>query len=93
MVTFWQIMEQMAAAVPEDESVEAVRSGMNIRPDFWDDFIRLTGNAAALSVLLDVPKDKISSWASHITEILDRIQQTDGESGRSKTLSTGNQDA
>jgi hypothetical protein len=86
-------MEQMAAARDQstDDSVEAVRSGMNIRSDFWDDFIQLTGNAAALSVLLDVPKDKIAGWSQKIMDVLATIQQADNADpdGRAKTLPTG----
>jgi hypothetical protein len=81
-------MEQDQQSAP-DASLDAVRAGMNIRPDFWDDFIRLTGNAEALSELLDVPRDKIAGWAAKITQSLELVQQADGPGDRSKTLGTG----
>jgi hypothetical protein len=92
MASFWQLMEHMASDdSPTDDSIEAVRTGINIRPNFWEDFIRLTGNASDLSILLDVPGEKIAGWASKINKILDQIQQMDDgtPSSRSKTLPTG----
>ena len=68
-----------------DESIAVVRAGLNIRPDFWDDFIRICGNADGLSELLDVPKEKISNWSVKINKILEEIgTMDDAEAGSKK---------
>lgn len=79
-------------AIPEDESaINAVRSGMNISSTFWDDFIKLTGNANDVAVLLDIPREKIAGWGAKIKAIQDKIARVDGENADDKAamLSTG----
>ena len=93
-ISFFQLMEVMKESEQHstDKSVEAVRAGMNIRPDFWDDFIQLCGNSDGLSELLDIPRHKISAWSSKIMAALDHIKQADdGDAAHNKaqTIPTG----
>ena len=89
-ISFYKLSEAMQEATENtsDRAIDAVRSGMNIRPDFWDDFIQLCGNAEGLSELLDIPKHKISAWTPKIVTALDKVKQTDdGEAAHNKAKS------
>ena len=74
----------------ESQAMEAIRSGLNLRgPDcgnFWEDFITVAGNADAMSELLEVPKEKVTAWASKITEMLDKVESDDDKDGRGEVL-------
>ena len=68
-----------------DESIAVIKSGLNIKSDFWEDFIRICGNDG-LSKLLDVPKEKIANWGAKINEVLEHIKKMDdGDSINQKT--------
>jgi len=82
MTSFQRLWEHMRryreeADPSESKAMDAIRTGLNIRPDFWDDFLLVVNNSTALSELLDVPSVKISSWHSKVREVLDKVQQTD----------------
>lgn len=86
-ITFFSLMEHMSAADVQqnDATVEVVRSGMNLSPDFWENFIQISGNSDGLAELLDVPKHKVAGWASKINDVLDRIREADdGEAAHNK---------
>lgn len=84
---------------PDTGAMNAIRTGINIRAkkdcgDFWDDFIKVCGNADAMSELLDVPREKVTGWAGRIQELLDKVGKSDEESASSRKksaemLSTG----
>lgn len=77
-LTLRQLLEHMEASQQEDtEAMEAIRIGLNIRENFWDDFLALLNNAEALSELLDVPSYKISGWYAKITMALKQVQDAD----------------
>jgi len=65
---------------------EAIRIGMNIRADFWDDFIKLANNGESLSRLLGIDADKISDWPRRVKESIEKAQQDDEEGGDKKTM-------
>jgi len=67
---------------------EAIRLGMNIRHDFWDDFIKMANNADSLSRLLGIDADKISDWPRRVKESLEKVQDEDS-GDRNKMISTG----
>jgi hypothetical protein len=109
MATFLDILEAMRReqdeggplldSGEETKAMEAIRNGMNIRKpecgDFWDDFISVSGNADAMADLLEVPKEKVSSWASKIHDLIEKVKQKDGEESdpsntRSEMIPTGN---
>ncbi|MHA1949715.1 MAG: hypothetical protein ACW99G_06965 [Candidatus Thorarchaeota archaeon] len=110
MATFLDILEAMRReqdeggplldSGEETKAMEAIRNGMNIRKpecgDFWEDFISVSGNADAMADLLEVPKEKITSWGSKIRDLLEKVKQADGEesdseNSRSEMVPTGNQ--
>lgn len=96
-ISFWKLNENMSQkSFGEDEQSNVIRNGLNLRDDFWDDFLSLCGDAQAMSKLLDVPAEKISGWTSKIHSLVDKINQTDGsdkggdDRSRSNMLNTGN---
>ncbi len=77
---------------PDDKAMEAIRNGINVREDFWDDFLLVINNSGALAVLLDVPVTKIGAWHQSVKEALDKIKQTDAvpdTKDKGKLLKTG----
>lgn len=80
----------------ESTSFRAIRNGMNLRSkdcgDFWDDFIKACSDSEGMAELLEVPKEKISGWASKIKEILSKVEQQDSQDkdaeGRSEMIPT-----
>lgn len=94
MISFQKIWENMQAEkqLPEDDkSLLAVRNGIGINSDFWEDFLLVINNSD-VAELLDVPMSKISDWRSKIIETLDRIKEIDSNSEPSvnkKLLKTG----
>jgi hypothetical protein len=72
--------------------MEAIRNGINVREDFWDDFLLVINNAGALSELLDVPVTKISAWHQRVKMALDKVKQADAvpdPKDKGKMLKTG----
>lgn len=61
----------------DDKGMEAIRNGINIREDFWDDFLLVINNAAAIAELLDIPVTKIGSWHNRVKEALDKVEKAD----------------
>lgn len=75
-------------------AMEAIRNGKNLRKpecgDFWEDFMSLCNNASALADLLNVPAEKIQTWATRIQENLEKIKKMDsGESENKEMMRTG----
>lgn len=58
-----------------------IRKGLNIRKegDFWDDFIQLCNDAGSLSKLLNIPKEKITSWSGKIRSMIQDVKKKDAE--------------
>ena len=83
MVSFQKIMEHMEVYregkndKTERKSAEAIRTGINIREDFWEDFLLLLNNSAALGELLNVPSTKIASWRSRVQRYLEQVKEED----------------
>lgn len=94
MVSFMKLWENIEKFKEESDTdaMQAIRTGLNIRDDFWDDFLSVINNSEALSGLLDVPTTKISSWHSKITDALSQVKHSDEtpEVGKNtKMLPTG----
>lgn len=73
-------MENFSCFLENQEDLEKekiVRKGLNIDDNFWDNFIRICGDSNALSKLLNVPKEKISSWSSIIQNKIQEINKKD----------------
>lgn len=94
MRTFSEYMDSAKSLFGDNKDTQAkavIRSGINLRPDFWDDFMSITNDAEGVSQLLDVPKEKVANWASLIKDALEDVDETDSEEkgGRSEILGTG----
>lgn len=98
MVSFQKLWENMEAAKSgengntESKASSAIRTGIGVREEFWDDFLAVLNNSSGLSELLDIPTTKISSWHQRIKEELAKVkesdQNSDGKSNR-KMIHTG----
>jgi len=98
MPSFMKLWENMTAHNKDAEhidtgSMRAIRTGLNIRDDFWDDFLMVCNNAEALSELLGVSPDQVARWASSIKHNLERVEKADtlgkGDKPKTKVLDTG----
>jgi hypothetical protein len=96
MVSFMQLWnnlcEEKDAEHIDTSSMKAIRFGLNIRDDFWDDFIQVCNNADSLAELLEVRPEQIAGWAGRIKHNLDKVQKADvsgGEEKKTKVLDTG----
>lgn len=76
-LTLRQLLESMENRNQDTESMEAIRTGLNQRDDFWDDFIMVLNNAEALSELFDVPVHKVMGWRQRIQQVLNQVQSAD----------------
>jgi hypothetical protein len=63
----------------EDGAMKAIRNGLGIRDKFWDDFLSLLNNSQAVSDLLNVPPEKVSTWYSCVKNGLERVNKADSE--------------
>lgn len=63
----------------ETPGMRTIRTGLNIGEDFWDNFKSICNDADGLSDLLNIPHHKIASWAGKIDELVQKVQQADGD--------------
>lgn len=90
--TFWKLLQNMneeedAALLDggeESKAMRVVRTGVGLRQskscgNFWDDFIAICNDGEGLAELLNVPSEKVGSWASKIQEILDKVESADDQ--------------
>ncbi len=96
MLSFAKLWENILDHMGNDEheslSMKAIRTGINIRDGFWDDFLLVLNNREAMSELLGVTTEQISSWAVIIKDNLAKIEdadQIDDKEVRTKVLDTG----
>lgn len=99
MVSFCRILEHMNNENLVLEELNAnskvigvIRSGLNIRADFWDDFLKICNQSGPLSELLGVRKEVIANWPTIIRTNLDQVKQLDGQDALQKKanlISTG----
>lgn len=74
----------------ETKSTRAIKTGLNIRDDFWEDFLRLCSNVTALAELLDVSEEKINSWFETIKSNLEKVKKANkSEKVKTKLINTG----
>lgn len=72
-------MENFSSFFENEENIEKekiIRKGLNI-DEFWNNFIKICGDSNALSKLLNVPKEKISSWSAAIQNGIQEINKKD----------------
>ena len=83
MSSFYRVLEQLdehmaLRSEPDPKAIAAVRAGVNLDPEFWDQFLKLCNNPA-LPALLGVRRDVISLWPSKIRENLSHIEAMDSQ--------------
>lgn len=82
---FWTLLESKE---DNSKSLNLIRSGNNIKKNdcgnFWDDFSTLCGNIEAMAELLDVPKEKVSSWSGNISKLRQIAAQQDSDKSNKK---------
>lgn len=91
-MNLWTLNEFLQNQNDEEMAIRAIRNGLNISENFWEDFITATGNADAMAVLLDIPREKITGWGSKIRQLVEKVHNMDGESGdktKKKMINTG----
>lgn len=71
------------------QELELIKSGLNLKGDFWDNFLIICNNSKALSKILDVPEHKIHGWTSKISKLKDKVKNDMDISKRSNILKTG----
>lgn len=91
----WEIIDgpPLMDSGNETQAMAAIRNGLQRGETFWDDFITVCGNAEALSELLDVPKEKVTGWASKIKETISKVKRADDHddvSDKTEMLPTDN---
>jgi hypothetical protein len=99
MVSFLQLWENMSDdreqhAHADTKAMRAIRTGINTREDFWDNFITVTNNADGLADLLGVREDQVRSWGARVKDSLDKVHNADDngegeEKPKTKVLDTG----
>ena len=95
-MTLWENMHDTPDAEHIDTaSMKAIRTGMNISDDFWDNFMQVCNNSEALGELLGVRPDQVAGWGGRIKHNLHRVQQADtagdgDDKPKTKVMDTGN---
>jgi hypothetical protein len=101
MTSFQRLLENMhnfreeENKASESKAMDAIRTGINVREDFWDDFLLVINNGAGMSELLGVPMTVISGWHSKVRHVLEKVQQADAvpdPKKRGKLIHTSEED-
>lgn len=97
-----QLMESNALIGDKDDNlaVEAIKKGLDLRSNvkegqtFWDDFMRVTGNARALGHLLGVDPVQVMKWRERVNKyykqvMAERKNDEQNKQKRNKMIPTG----
>lgn len=79
MRSFKEFLNNINEESHEHGAMKAIRNGVGIDKNFWDNFILLLNDAESVSDLLNVPTEKIGTWRESITQALDKVHGADGE--------------
>lgn len=71
----------------ESPSMRVIRTGLGFDGDFWESFKSICNDSDGLADLLEVPKEKITAWASKIDELVEKVEKADSEEEGSKDKS------
>jgi hypothetical protein len=78
MINFQKFIEQREYS---EKVMNLIRHGNHVKSpkcgNFWDDFSKICNNADALSELLDVSKEKVTSWSGYINKIRNQVEAED----------------
>ena len=69
----------------EDQELAAIRAGMNISPEFWQQFL-LLANSPVLPELLGVRKEIVATWSGKISNLIKRVKDIDANSNSKNTM-------
>ena len=90
MVSLGRVIERMdekeevvLESLLDSKAITAIRAGLHLRPDFWDDFLRLC-NQPAIAELFGIRKEVIARWPARVREGLATVQHMDGEEAATK---------
>lgn len=96
MESFFEFLEIIDLENKENnlKVLELIRKGEYLKKpkcgNFWDDFINLCSNLDAVSILFDVPKEKVSKWSQNINNLREYIKNEDNSRlSKNKVLKTG----
>jgi hypothetical protein len=93
MASFLQVWESsLGSGPPEDtKAMRAIRAGMHVREDFWQDFMNVCNNAEAMAALLDVRVDQVTSWGSKVRHGMGLVEEADRRESpnKKKMMQTG----
>lgn len=76
----------------ESKSMLAIRNGLGIKKDFWNDFLLLLNNSEAVAELLGVPIERVSTWKNKVNHSLNLVKKSDKtimSKEKGKLLKTG----
>jgi hypothetical protein len=77
----------------DEKCIAAIRAGLKIDEEFWDEFLRLCNNTEVLSHLFEIPKERMSKWPSRVRKYLELTKKIDGDeqamNKKAKLISTG----
>lgn len=80
MISFqrlWENIEASKKSPLDDKAMSAIRTGIGVREEFWDDFLAVVNNSEGLSALLDIPSVKIGAWHEKVRNTLEKVRQAD----------------
>jgi len=75
----------------ETKALEVLMKGMNLQcdGDFWGGFLSLCGNAEGMSLLLDVPREKVTALAGRIGRLKGMIGDEGENVTKDRLIKTG----
>lgn len=86
----WNNISLIKENVAETPAMKAIRTGLNIDDNFWNNFILICNNPEALSELLDVNMEKVASWGNKVKHNLDLVKNNkENNKQLTKVIDTG----
>ena len=73
----------------DKKTQNAIRTGLNISSDFWENFLKVINNNEALGSLLNISPDEISQWGAKVKEALEEVKRQDTKEPEKEIISTG----
>ncbi len=71
LVSFCSLLESMQNNhKKQNKQISVIEKGLELDGDFWNKFLQLLNNTEGLSQLLDVSKDKVSTWHEKISQAM-----------------------
>lgn len=76
-MTFLETWERLRSINEQntDAAIGAIFTGINVAPDFWENFILVCNNKEGLATLLKINPDKVASWPLLIKQNLEKAKK------------------